>query len=140
MIFQPRIVYDVSTEVIFTVPMKPWEYEEGAGLGGEDTSAAGVPESYTVRWDQFIKLTLRFTEAERAAVMDWLLWAVQHKGTPFSLFIDQTDVTGIAVYLDSPTAKDRIQSPREQATPWIFTTQVTLRQVAGVRFNRAMRP
>jgi hypothetical protein len=140
MIYAPRFVYNGAVELALTLSQKLWTYEEGSGMGGEDTSAAGVPESYIVRWDQLMNMTLRYTEAERGAVMEMLKWCVSNKGTAFSLFHDQTDVTGVAVYLESPKTSERIKSDRESGSPWVLTTTITLRSPTSVRFARNPYP
>jgi hypothetical protein len=143
MIFQPLISYGAGpTLVNFSLPMKLWDYEEGAGMGGEDVSAAGIPTSYTVRWDQVMRWTLRFTEFEHDVVMDWLKWAMQNKNVPFTVYFDRTDISALSwlVYLDEPAVKDRIKMPRESDAPWVMTTQVALRTVSGARPTRPVRP
>jgi hypothetical protein len=144
MIYQPKIVYAAGggSTLNFSLSQKLWTYEEGAGMGGEDMSAAGVPVSYIVRWDQLLNVTLRFLESERAAVMDWLKWAQQNKSTSFSFYFDATDLAGAAydVYLESPKVGERITMPREANSPWVMSTSVTLRQVTGVRIARNPYP
>jgi hypothetical protein len=140
MIFQPLVSYNGGILVAFTLPMKLWTYEEGAGMGGEDTTASGIPSSYVVRWDQATKWSLRFTDAERTAVMEWLKFSVMHKNMPFDVYFDQAVLSSrYTVYLESPKAAERIQATREDATPWVWTTDVTFRSVNSTRFSMAVR-
>jgi hypothetical protein len=141
MIFQPKIVYNGIT-VILSLSQKLWTYEEGPGMGGEDVSAAGVPESYVVRWDNIINVTLRFLESERDAVMEWIKWAMSNKGSVSVFYFDSTDpdVASYAVYMEKPKAGDRIAMPREQGSPWIMSTEVKLRTVSASRPARNPYP
>jgi hypothetical protein len=133
--YLPKIVYNAVT-LNFTVRPRFWEPEEGAGLGDEDVSAAGVPESYWVRWDQACKITLRFKDTERADVMAWLEWAMKNKGTPFTFRFDSADAgTEYSVYLESPKTGERCRPTRNQNAPWTWEVEVTIRSTNSTRIN-----
>jgi hypothetical protein len=140
MIFQPLVSYNGGILVAFSLPMKLWQYEEGPGMGGEDTTASGLPSSYVVRWDQAVKWTIRFTDAERTIVMEWLRWAMMNKNVAFDVYFDQAVLLSkYTVYLESPKVSERIRPTREEATPWVWTLDVMFRSVNSTRFDMAAR-
>ncbi len=63
--FQPRWVYDDGSAVDYSmsIPQRPWDFGS-RGIGGSDSSAAGVPAAFQIRRDYLMHLRLRFPEGE----------------------------------------------------------------------------
>lgn len=134
--WQPKVVYNAGVTFSFTISQKPW-IPKSRTVGGYGLSGAGVPESYRIRRDNRLTLTLRFYEAELANVMNWIEWCQDNAGTPFSLYLESTDVTPISCYLDEPKIGDEIVPVRNPQFLKQYEVTVTVRSVDGSRFTRA---
>lgn len=134
--FAPLITYDTPSVFLpLTLSQKWWEPEEGVGFGDEDETDAGMPHSYVVRYDQRVGATLRFTDDERVAVMQFIEWAMKNRETSFLFRFDQNDAgTEFEVYLETPAPGEMVRPTRGTAF-WTWELPVMLRSVAGERFN-----
>lgn len=140
--WNPRIAYNYGAAVTINLTLSSslYEPEEGAEgeLADEDTSAAGIPESYVVRWDQCANVTLRFTDAEAVSVRTFLELAVKNKGTSFTFRLDQNDAaTSYTCYLERPRAGERIKFRRVDDGPW-WEVDITIRSTNGTRIHNAL--
>lgn len=97
----PKIVYNSPAATLtLTHAQRRWAVDS-QGVGGTDQSAAGIPESFTIRRDELLRVRLRFTEAEWSAVRGWLVWA-QGSGQAFTYFPDKDLAGSYSVYLEAP--------------------------------------
>lgn len=138
MLFKPRFVYNNGgvVTITLTIAQRLWAPSEGGGIAGEDTSAAGVPESYVVRYDHTVDVIIRFTDAERVAVLNFIEWALKNKGTTFTFRFDADDAgTEYTMYLVSPKANDVVQPRRDNGAPWVWELGLTMRNSAGTRIH-----
>lgn len=127
--WRPKASYGPGPTVLgpLTWPCKPWDAERPS-VGGIDWSATLVPASYVVNRAGDLKVTIRVTEAEQAAVIAWLE-AVQDASS-FDFWLDATGAS-VSSYLVSPAAGETIQMTRLQNYPKVFELLVTLRRVDG---------
>lgn len=135
----PRFSYNAGTILTLTYPQRFWEPEEGIGMGDEDVSASGVPESYWVRYDQACGVTIRFLDSERVAVMTMLEWMVKNKGTAWFYRFDAANAgTEYSVYLETPRVGDRIKPRRDTRAPWLWELDLLIRSSNGTRIHQAL--
>jgi hypothetical protein len=88
--FIPKVIYGAGpTTYNFLYPQKLW-VPSAKVVGGSNVSEAGVPETFIIRRDQFIKTTIRFSEAEWADVDAWLAYA--QAGNAFDFYFDQNAI------------------------------------------------
>lgn len=133
--FVPSVVYNAIT-VPFSIPMRLWD-PESKGHGGEGVSGAGIPESFEIRRDELVRLKLRFTESEWAAVRTWLIWAHRNRSTAFTFYFQRSPdlpVGGVSCYLETPKLTDSIKPTRGE-TKGTFEIDVTLRSTTGTPIN-----
>lgn len=132
----PKVVYNAGVTFSFTISQRPW-IPRSKAVGGFGVSSAGVPESYKQRRDQRLAMIIRFYEAELPNVMTWIEWCQDNAGTPFSLYLESTDVTPISCYLDSPTINEEVIPTRNPQYLKQYELTVIVRTVDGSRFTRA---
>jgi hypothetical protein len=130
----PKISYGSGPTVLtLTYPVKIWT-PRVQSVGGRAVSDAGVPESYVIRRDQLLDLSLRFTETEWVAIDTWLAFA--QGAQAFDFWLDNTDnTTKYTVYLDKPEPGNGEIAPTRETFIGCFYIPITLRTTAGGRFT-----
>lgn len=131
--FCPAIRRTGEPDLLFSLPMIPWELRSG-GIGGSATAAAGISESYVVRRDRIAKVTLRMYEIE---VEDFFLALEEIRATsePFIFLFDQSDeYSAIQVYLHTPVWPAEIDIIRDDF-PGVFRVSLELRSVGAAPFT-----
>src|SRR5689334_1590098 len=111
----PKIVYNAGvTTLTLTQSATGWNTDKEL-IGGQSVSGAGIPETYIVRKQPIQKVTLKFTEAELAAVVAWLDFVIEAGSLgSFDFYPDQTVVgTFYTCYLLKPTANGRYEVKRD---------------------------
>lgn len=110
--FRPRWVYNDGSAVdyLMSLPQRPWGHGSKP-FGGSDVSGAGVPESFEIRRDYRLHLTLRFPESEWSDV-ERLVRHLQRSGS--ATFYPDQDVGGTShtVYGDEPGMDEEIRPRR----------------------------
>ena len=109
----PRFVYGTPTTLTMTVPMgpaTPFTYTV-AGSSGLETSQSGLPSAWAGTRLHGAKLKVRGTEAEWSTFRSFLVWALDHAATAFTVYPDTTVGTSHSCYLLAPTAADRVEMP-----------------------------
>lgn len=132
--FTPAIRVAGEPELLFALPMLPWELRSG-GVGGSSTAAAGVSESYVVRKDRIARVTVRMYEIE---VEDFFLTLehIRDNSLPFTFFFDQADdYSGVEVYLHSPVWPAELEIARDDF-PGVFKATLELRSKNGEPFTQ----
>ncbi len=138
--FRPRFVYNDGAAQDFSMLLsqRPWDYGS-QGVGGSDTSAAGVPASFEIRRDYFLHLSLRFTVAEWAAV-DRLVRHFQAGGSA-TFYPDQNEVALTAtVYGVSPAMGEEIRPTRSGENKQTLELNITVRRTTSAIFEDAYYP
>lgn len=131
---RPRVVYNDGSAVDFTfsLPQRPWR-PGTRGVGGSDVSGAGVPESFEVRRDERLHVTLRFTESEWADVRRMIVHG-QNSGT-ITWYPDADDAgTSHTVYLDEPPLdEEAVPQPGEYGGD--LEIDIVIRRTTEVAFT-----
>lgn len=111
---RPRWVYDDGTAVDFvmSLPQRPFT-PFSRGLGGSDSSGAGVPAAFEIRRDQLLAMTLRFPEWEWPDV-ERLLRHLQRAGIG-TLYLDVDGAASHTIYGESPSLEEEIRPRRSDA-------------------------
>lgn len=133
---RPRWVYNDGSAVdyLMSVPQRPWDFGS-RGLGGSDTSAAGVPAAFEIRRDYLLHLTLRFPESEWDDVAR-LMRHLQRAGSA-TVYPDQDEVSvSHTVYGDAPRLGEEIR-PRRSSFPAVLELDVSVRRTTAVVFGDA---
>lgn len=133
--WESKILYGayLATELLLTWPTPPWDIAD-EGIGGSDTSAAGIPEAYEVRRDYIMSLRLPFWESQYAAVEAWLRWA-QKSGQSFEFWFDRANATtAFDVYLHAPLLDAGFRPERDPALS-LFWLPVSLRTADALPFT-----
>ncbi len=132
--YRPRWVYNDGAAVDYSMslPQKPWGHGS-KGVGGSDTSAAGVPESFEIRREHRLHLVLRFPETEWPDV-ERLVRHLQRSGT--ATFYPDQDVgsTSHTVYGDAPAIGEEIR-PRRTDEIGTLELDVTVRRTTDALFT-----
>ena len=113
--WMPEIVWGDHGEQLLrpALPCRPW-VTVSRGIGGSETSAAGIPAAYEVRRDRLARVTLRFFEWEWQQAEAWIEWA-QRTARTFAFRFDRDhSETEYTVYLESPAMGAEI-APRRSA-------------------------
>ena len=134
---RPRFVYNDGSAVDFTMALsqRPWDYGS-QGVGGSDTSAAGVPASFEIRRDHFLHISLRFAVAEWGDV-ERLLRHFQAGGSA-TFYPDQLDGAITAtVYGHSPAMGEEIRPRRSGENQAVLELNITLRRTTDKLFEDA---
>src|SRR5690606_21490902 len=84
------------------------------GVGGSETSAAGIPAAYEVRRDRLLRVTLRAFEWEWQQVEAWLAWAQRTARTSRVRLDRDRPETEYTVYVAGPAMGAEI-APRRSA-------------------------
>lgn len=135
-IFVPKIVYNTSTNLLFTLPLRLWD-PISVGVGGQNVSTAGIPESFELRRDEKAKVTIRFTEAEWPNVRTFMLFQQRNPGTAFTFFFQTTPALpagGFSVYLDKPAMGEDI-APKRGDAKGTFELDLVLRSTNGTSLH-----
>lgn len=99
--------YDYHPTVDFTTSLSGMQWLPGSkGVGGIEFSAARIPSSYELRRDRTLRQTLRFSEAEWAAIEKLL----EHgqRGTLITVYPDASSAASRACYLTAPAYEEEI--------------------------------
>lgn len=128
----PRITYDSGTTFELQRAQLPWT-PRSSGVGGARRTASGLGESFLVRRDQEVRVTLLFFETEWAAVRTWLEWAMDNYGTAFTFQFDKAGAsTAHQVTLAEPRLGATTTLEPERADfPGLFQVSVVLRSADG---------
>ena len=121
----PKVVYGhgpTPTTLQFTYPQRLWTPSTST-VGGTNTSAAGVVESFVIRRDQLLDVRLVFTELEWLAVQAWIAWA-QDNADVFDFYPDRTGGKKYTCYLESPKVGEEVLPERGEYSP---TYEITLK-------------
>ncbi|HET6762525.1 MAG TPA: hypothetical protein VFH27_02610 [Longimicrobiaceae bacterium] len=119
----PRVVYGTTT-LTFTYPQRLWT-PLSTTIGGSNTSAAGITESYVIRRDYLLEARLVFDETEWPAVHDWIVWAQANPGLTFRFWPDATAPGDYYdCFLDGPKVGEEVRPERGE---FQRTFEITLR-------------
>ena len=114
-----------QTTWTLTFPARPWTKRRGTSAGGSRTAASGTPAGYVVRKDQILSLPLRLFEHEIDDLDAMLDWA--EIGQLVRWFPDSNDAAlFFDCYIDSPTAGDELDHPRNDTDGAGIIYDVTL--------------
>ncbi len=132
--FAPKFIYPSGGGTTLTIdtPQGYWE-PESSGIGGSDTSAAGVPEAYEIRRDELLHIQLRFTETEWPDVRDFIVWAQTNAAT-FDYYPDQASGTNYECYLEVPKI-DQGFKPSRFSDPAYYQLDIIIRKADGTVFD-----
>lgn len=131
--FSPRIVYNAIT-LNLSLPLVPWGLTK-RDHGGFGEAGSGVTASYLQRRDHLLTTTIRFTEDEYEAVLNWLDWAMENAGTSFVFRLNQLDAaTEYDVFLVNPHIGEDVKPVRTPNYIGAWQLEITLRTSAGGRF------
>lgn len=109
-----------------SAPCRPWT-PASRGVGGSETSAAGVPSAYQIRRDRLMRVTIRFNEWEWPQVDAWIEWA-QSTGGVFAVRLDRDrPETERRFYLDAPEMGEIVEPYRSDEYPAVMEIDVDLR-------------
>jgi hypothetical protein len=89
----------VAVDLTTSIASRPWVPTLG-GVGGIEFSAADVPSSFEIRQRPTLKVTLRYTEAEAAAVEKLLDHA--RRGVPITVYPNGEDAATSRVCYAAP--------------------------------------
>ncbi len=134
---EPRISYGTTPTVFdFTIAQRPWAVSERS-VGGSGRAASGTPETYIIRREFLIGLTLRFYESQWAGVAAWLAWCHDNASGPFTFYPDRASLgTSYQMYLEHPDVNDDV-APVRGEYPGTYELPVTLRSSNSTRFATA---
>lgn len=135
MMWIPRVEYGptaAKTVFAFSLPQRLWT-PASLAVGGTDTSAAGVPESFVIRRDEFLDLRLAFWEREWVAVHAWLAW-MQDTAQTCAFFPDRNGSQSFQVWLETPKVGEEIRPERGEYAG-TYEIGVRLRRTAGGAFD-----
>lgn len=125
----PKVEYDEGRATLrLTLPQNLW-VPGSTAVGGSETSAAGVPESFVIRRDQTLDVRLRLRESEWPAVHAWLAWMQDTAGS-CRFFPDRDALDGHPCYLQSPGVGDEIR-PERGEYPGTYEIALRLRSTLG---------
>jgi hypothetical protein len=117
----------------FTYPQRLWT-PSSSTVGGTNTSAAGVVESFVIRRDQMIDVRLVFAEREWPAVLAWIAWAQDSAGT-FRFWPDATAPSDVFIcWLESPKVGEEVRPERGEFSP-TYEITLKLRSADGAAFD-----
>jgi hypothetical protein len=132
--FVPKITYNTSTNIVFTLPLRLWD-PISAGVGGQNVSTAGIPESFELRRDEKVKVTLRFLESEWPTVRTFILFQQRNPGTAFTFIFQNSPLVGsFSVYLDKPVMGEDI-APKRGEAKGTFEIDLVLRSTNGTSLH-----
>lgn len=121
-----------ESEHEFELPQFPWTYAIG-GVGGSDTAASGIPESYSHRDDEIVLMRWRVRESELPVLKEFLRWA-RNSGETFEIRLDADDLTTqYTVYLNSQRWEDarEVQFERDEEYRDVFIFSIAVRTSLG---------
>jgi hypothetical protein len=133
----PLFVYAIdatagtSSEWEASIVQRPWELVVET-TGGQDESAAGIPEAFVIRRDQILSVRLRFWESEWLALEEMVAY-LQDTASPLR-FHARRSMPGDMCYLVSPKVGDRF-APSRGDKPGTHEVTIQLRKVDGSRWN-----
>lgn len=127
----PKVIYNGVT-VTLSLPQRPWTPGSTA-VGGTDTSAGGVPESFVIRRDQTLDVRLQLWEREWPAVHAWLSW-MQGTAGSCQFFPHREDTLNHTCYLDTPKVGEEIR-PERGDFPGTYEIGLRLRDTGGRAFD-----
>ncbi len=141
----PKIVYKITNTnpltgvtVPLSLPQRLWT-PGSTGVGGTDTSAAGITESFLIRRDQTLDVRLVFREKEWPGVHAWLTWMQDTAGS-CRFYPAASDLDFNTCYLESPRMGEEIR-PERGEYPGTYEIGVRLRDASGTAFDvRAYDP
>ena len=134
----PKVVYNITaaspggTTVSLSLPQRLWTPGSTA-VGGTETSAAGIPESFRIRRDQVLDVRLQLREHEWPAVHGWLSWMQDTAGS-CRFYPDRSASNYHDCYLESPRIGEEIR-PERGEYPGTYEIGLRLRDTAGVAFD-----
>lgn len=134
--WRPRVTYGGGVIFEPDYSMRLWT-PSSLGIGGSDTSSAGVDEAYEIRRDRKMTVTVVFDDAQYADCLQWLEWA-QASGQVFAFKFDRDLGAGVyeyTTYLDDPKQGDAIEPKRNNDYPAAWEVDVVLRSSNGVRMH-----
>jgi len=135
--FAPRIIYPATTGTVLDLDLgQDYWLPSSRTIGGSGISAAGVPESYIVRRDELLQVTLRFYEKDWPFVRDFVAWAQENAAT-FDWYPDRRNLNQkYVVYLDSPMIGEDLQPRRASWDSAVYEIDLILRNsVVDVEFD-----
>lgn len=128
----PKVVYDKTATPVKTLqlslPQRLWT-PASLTVGGTDTSAAGVPESFVIRRDQLLDVRFQFLEGEWPAVHAWIRWMQDTAGS-CDYFPDRNVSTSYPCYLESPKVGEEVR-PERGEFPGTYEISLRLRDTRG---------
>lgn len=135
----PKVIYNIRNNdpatglvLALSLPQRLWTPASTA-VGGTDTSAAGIPESFVIRRDQMLDVRLPFWEGEWPAVHAWLTWMQDNAGS-CRFFPDRDGTLYHTCYLESPKMGEEVR-PERGDHPGIYEIGVRLRDTGGRAFD-----
>lgn len=132
----PKITYGAGPTVFTLTQSSPPWVVKNHGVGGKGIAASGIRESFVVRIDQQLKLTLRFLESEWAAIDTFLQWARANWGTSFIVQLDSgTPATAWNCYLESPSIDEDVEPSRMSNYPEQMSLDIVLTTSDSSRFT-----
>ena len=112
----------------------PWTIQHG-GVGGSAIAASGVPESYALRTDHLLAVTLRVDESELADLLAELS-AIRDSSDSFVFALDRDDeYTEREVYLHAPVWPDPVNPERDDRFLPLFRLPIVLRTADGLPWD-----
>lgn len=140
--YRPRFAGPEGAPAAFVpqFPMlRPWS-SRTQHLGGHGEAAAGEQESYRVRSDRIVRLTIRLTEAELPTFDAWMEWWMANPGPIDFRFVHDDASTERSVRLHHPTMEegDVDYQPTEQFGGG-YTTDIEIRTADGQPFATKWR-
>lgn len=137
--YRPLYTYGFSgseVELLLSLPQTWWTPEEGIALGHESISAAGIPISEWMRYDQAVLQRIRFTDDEYVAVMTMVEWIMRRKHVPVVMRLEYNNAaTEYEVYLESPSKTNRAVPTRDTNDPSVWLLNLLWRSTDGTRIH-----
>lgn len=137
--FRPEFTYGYvgsETTLLFSLPQLFWSPEEGIALGNESISAAGLPISEWMRYDQAVAMRVRFTDAEYVSVMTMVEWCWRRKHVPLTIRLEYDNFqTEYSVYMEKPAVGSRAVPTRDPSDQSVWQLDFIFRSVDGTRIH-----
>lgn len=136
--WRPLFAYeDCGTPIEFELetPQRQW-VPRSVGVGGHDVATSGVDESFVIRHDRVLKLTLRLTEQEWIDYVEPMIACLWRQAQVFTVQLDANDeATAYEVRLVSPWMTDGAE-PRFHEFDGMYEFELTVRTDDGSAFER----
>jgi hypothetical protein len=134
----PKVVYGATTAttttLAFTYPQRLWT-PLSTTIGGSNTSAAGITESFVIRRDYLLEVRPVFDETEWPAVHAWIVWAQDNPGQAFRFYPDATAPGDwYDCYLEAPKVGEEVRPERSEFQR-LFEITLRLRSRDARMFN-----